>query len=227
MTTATPQPLSAYSRIVTGGTLIAIISCSFLLGVLFANWPYTDGLLWTVHESIEQREDAARRALSHYIHWLEIPKYIPYTMYVITGVGFLGLASKIISPNEDAKYYEYGSFVVFIIAVCCYISNVRFGAYSAQAGQWGEVDEFTGLTVIAASEVIIVFLLLGIVIIQSGIFYAQYEDDKIKADFLLKELKTKLAQQEFKEAQASKESNAKASGARVSNANNDNSTKRK
>jgi hypothetical protein len=177
---------------------MTITSCCFFLGILYADWPYNHYLLWEGTTDIELRNILAKKALDHYVNWLEVPKFIPYTMYGVLVFGFFGLVIKIFKPKEDIKYFEYGSFFVYVLAVCCYIANIRFGVYSAQAGQWGDVDEFTGLAVIAASEVIVVFLLFGLVIIQSGLFYAKYEDDKVKTEFLLAELRTKLAQLDMK-----------------------------
>lgn len=130
-------------------------------------------------------------------------------MYSIVSIGFLGFTLKIFKPSEDVKYFEYGSFLVYVLAVCCYVSNIRYGVYSAAAGQWGDVDEYTGLCVIAASEVIVVFLILGVVIIQAGLFYAKYEDDRVKSEFLLNELKLKLAQADAKQSSKSDSAPAK------------------
>lgn len=183
-----------YDSLVTCGTLMCIVANCFFLGILYADWPYTHGLIWEFPATEEAKSKVAQLALSHYLHWLEVPKFIPYTMYGVVFFGFLGFAIKIFKPAEDVKYFEYGSFAVYILAICCYVSNIRFGVYSANAGEWGEVDEFTGLSVIAASEVIVVLLVLGIVVIQCALFFAKYEDDKVKTEFLMKELKTKLAQ---------------------------------
>ena len=185
---------SRYDALVTIATLMCITSCTFFLGILYSNWPYTHAILWV--NDYQNNEISTKLLLNHYLHWLEVPKFIPYTMYGVVCFGFLGFTIKIFRPAVDIQYFEYGSFIVYILAVCCYVSNIRFGIYSAQAGEWGDVDEYTGLSVIAASEVINVFLLLGIVVIQSGLFYAKYEDDRVKTTFLMNELKSKLAQAE-------------------------------
>lgn len=133
-------------------------------------------------------------------------------MYGVILVGFLGFSVKIFNPSEDTKYFEYGSFIIYVLCVCAYLSNVRFGVYSAQAGQWGDVDEATGISVILATEVILAVLLLGIVVIQSGLFYAQYEDDRVKTEFLMRELKTKIAQADKKRTDDGKSKAVKATG---------------
>lgn len=201
--------VSRFDSLITVSTLATIISCCFFLGILYSNWPYNHYLLWESTSDEVLRAELATKALKNYVRWLEVPRYIPYTMYGVVSLGFLGFVVKILKPSDELKYFEYGSFLVYVLAVCCYVSNIRFGVYSAQAGQWGEVDEFTGLAVIAASEVIVVFLLLGLVIIQSGLFYAKYEDDIVKSQFLLKELKTKVAQAEMLKAQQSGNSGVK------------------
>lgn len=191
--------------LITTGTIMVITSCAFLLGVLFSNWPYNHYLLWDVSPD---QESLTKLALNHYVHWLEVPKFIPYTMYGVVGVGFFGFIFKVFKPADDLKYMEYGSFGVYVLAICCYISNVRYGIYSAQAEAWGDYDEFTSLAVVAASEVMLVFLILGIVVVQSGIFFAKYEDDRVKHEFLMNELQLKLAQADKKIAEASSGSTA-------------------
>lgn len=188
-----------YQSACTVATLVSIMSCCFFLGISFSNWPYTHPLLWAALTA-DEKAKYGKIALDHYVHWLEVPKHIPYTMYSVISVCFLAFTLKIFKPTEDVKYFEYGSFLVYVLAVCCYVSNIRYGVFSAAAGQWGDVDEFTGLSVIAASEVIVVFLILGVVVVQSGLFYAKYEDDRVKTEFLMNELKLKLAQAEAAEA---------------------------
>ena len=192
---------SIYESFVTGATLVGITTCSFLLGILYAEWPYTHSILWDTALTEADTVAVAAVIKDHWLHWLAVPKFIPYTMYGVILVSFLAFAVKIVQPVEDVMYFEYGSLAVFVIAVCCYATNIRFGIFSAQAGEWGDVDEYTGLSVIAATEVIIVFLLLGIVVIQSGLFFAKYEDDRVKTNFLMKELRTKLAQAEYEQKQ--------------------------
>lgn len=217
--------MAFYQSACTVATLVSIMCCCFLLGISFANWPYTHPLLWESSLTETEKAEYAKLLLNHYLHWLEIPKLIPYTMYTVVSVGFLGFTLKIFKPAEDVKYFEYGSFLVYVLAVCCYVSNIRYGVYSAAAGQWGDVDEYTGLCVIAASEVIVVFLILGVVVVQAGLFYAKYEDDRVKSEFLLKELKLKLAQAEAGQSQTGTDS-AKSTGSSTGSSKSHSKTKK-
>lgn len=176
-------------RAIPIATLLVIATSSYLLGVLFSNWPYDYHILW----STSATEAEIQSTISHYVKWLEAPKFIPYTMYGVLFLGLLSCVVKCAQPSADVEYVEYGTLAAYGLSACIYISNVRFGVLSAQAGEWGDYDAKTSMSVIAASETMIVFFLLGIVLIQCSIFYAKYEDDRIKQEFLMNELREKLA----------------------------------
>lgn len=176
-------------RAIPVATLLVIASAAFLLGVLYSNWPYDYHVLW----SIGATDAEVQTVINHYVKWLETPKFVPYTMYGVVVVGLAGCVIKCAQPSSDVEYVEYGTLAAYGISACIYISNVRFGIISAAAGEWGDYDALTSMSVVAASETMIVFLLLGIVVIQCTVFYAQNEDDRIKHEFLMNELREKLA----------------------------------
>ncbi|OXT09728.1 hypothetical protein B9K06_27285, partial [Bacillus sp. OG2] len=67
---------------------MTITSCCFFLGILYSDWPYTHALLWA--SEIGNKEEVAKLALDHYVHWLDVPKFIPFTMYGVVLFGFIG-----------------------------------------------------------------------------------------------------------------------------------------
>ncbi|KAG7829736.1 hypothetical protein KL920_002595 [Ogataea angusta] len=174
-----------YESLVLVGTFMVISSVSFILGVLFSNWPYDYYTLWDTTKG-QEFFDAA---LEHYKVWGQIPPIINYTFHFVIAIAFVGSFIKIFKPSEDVQYFEYGTLGALVIAVCVYVSNVKVGIMSCIAGEWGEVDQNTGLGVIAASETMIVFILLGVVLLQGGLFYAFFEDARLKQEFYLKDLK--------------------------------------
>lgn len=180
---------SIAQRITPMATLLVIASAAYLLGVLFSNWPYDYHVLWTYNAS----EAEIQSVVTHYVKWLEAPKFIPYTMYTVLVLGLISCVIKCAQPAADVEYIEYGTLAAYGLSACIYISNVRFGVLSAQAGEWGDYDAATSMSIVAASETMIVFFLLGIVIIQCTVFYAKYEDDRVKHEFLMNELREKLA----------------------------------
>ncbi|VEU23702.1 DEKNAAC105017 [Brettanomyces naardenensis] len=181
-----------YQELLPIGSLLLISTCSFLLGTFFANWPYDYYTLWNTTGG----EEYFAKALEHYKVLASQPNVIVCTFAGISIVGFVGAFIKIFRPTEDTKYFEYGSLAALVASVCIYLTNVRTGEMSALVGQWGDVDQNTGLSVIGASSVMIVFLLLGVVVLQSGLFYAEYVDYKAKVDYYLKNLGHQLQEAE-------------------------------
>ncbi len=197
----------SYQELLPAASLMMIVSCSVLTGICFSSWPYDYYTLWNTSSG----EEGFTRALTHYQILAQQPDVINYALVAIMSIAFIGSLTKIFKPSEDTKYFEYGSLLALVAAVCIYITNVRTGELSAVAGQWGDVDQNTGLSVIAASEVMIVFFLLGVVVLQSGLFYAEYADYKLKAQFYLKELNGKLDNSEPVKPTAEKVTGASAS----------------
>ncbi|WP_202914155.1 hypothetical protein [Bacillus pumilus] len=104
-------------------------------------------------------------------------------------LGLIGHFIKLYKPDEDAKYFEYGSLGLFMVGVVIYLTNLRTGVNSCLVGQWGDVDYQTGINVMAASQVMIIFVLLGVLLLQGGLYYAQWYDNKLKEEFYRQEAK--------------------------------------
>lgn len=60
-----------------------------------------------------------------------------------------------------------------------YLTTVRIGVQSAESGDWGEVDKFTGINVLAATQVIITLTFLGVMGLQVGQYWAEVEDKRV------------------------------------------------
>ncbi|KAH3671725.1 hypothetical protein OGAPHI_000430 [Ogataea philodendri] len=201
----------SYESLVLVGSLLIITSISFALGVIFGNWPYDYYTIWDTTQG-QLYFDAA---LNHYKTWGQAAPIITNTFHAILALAFVGSFIKVFRPNEDAQYFEYGTLGALVLAACIYISNVRIGIVSAIVGEWGDVDQNTGLGVIAASETMIVVILLGIVLLQCGLFYAYFEDLKVKQEFYLKELKDKYEASEQPSAPAAKATGAQTTKTRA------------
>ncbi|ODV84781.1 hypothetical protein CANARDRAFT_8355 [[Candida] arabinofermentans NRRL YB-2248] len=198
----------SYEQLIPVGSLMIITSISFILGVLYSNWPYDHFTLWNATGGVE----GFQSALEHYKKWGEAPIFIIHTMHGVLVVGFIGCFIKIFKPEPEVQYFEYGTLLVLVAATCIYLSNVRTGVVSAVVGEWGDVSQDQGVAVIGASIVMIVILLLGVLLLQCGLYYAQVEDMKVKNDFYLAELKEQLATTASKPAPATTTSKASGSG---------------
>ncbi|CAI5759412.1 unnamed protein product [Candida verbasci] len=171
-----------YKDLVPIGTTLIIASTCFGLGAIYGNLPYDIHTLW-----LHSDEQSFVNSLNHYKQWGESPMYTHYILHFIGLLGLIGHFIKLYKPEEDAKYFEYGSLGLFMIGVIIYLTNLRTGINSCISGEWGEVDSATGINVIAASQVMIIFVLFGVLLLQGGLYYAQWYDEKLKSEFYAKE----------------------------------------
>ncbi|KAJ8098845.1 Shr3 amino acid permease chaperone [Lipomyces tetrasporus] len=160
-------------------TSLILCSSSFLLGVLFVNWTYDHKTLWTPNPTAE----VFALAKQHYTQLATEPVIIQHVFHTVVGLGLLGFVIKLYKPSESNKLFDGGSLVLFMAGLIIYLTNVRRGFFSVLDGDWGDVDEQTGINVIAASQVIIAFTLLGVLGLQVGQYYAEVQDDREQAEF--------------------------------------------
>jgi hypothetical protein len=163
----------------------------FFLGLLFGNLPYDIHTLYTY----DATEEAFNNSLRHYQTWANIPAAGIWVLHSLIGLGFIGCFIRLYRPSEETKYFDYGSLLLYVVAVCIYLSNLRTGADSAVHGEWGEVDQNTGINVIAASTAMIIFVLGGIVMLQIGLYYGEWEFQQRLTQFNQEEAE-RLAQEE-------------------------------
>lgn len=96
-------------------------------------------------------------------------------------LGLAGLLIKLYKPSESNKLFDGGSLFLYVLGIAIYLSNLRQGAEASLTREWGDVDEHTGINVIAASQVFIVFTLLGVIGLQIGQYWAEWENTRILA----------------------------------------------
>lgn len=173
----------AYKDIVPVGTGLIISATSFALGVIYANLPYDLYTLWAHDDS----GLAFTRSLAHYLVWGAAPRYVHHILHGVILLGMVGCFIKLYKPQEESKYFEYGTLGMVVLATVIYLTNLRTGVTSCLMGDWGEVDMPTGINVMAASQVMIVIVLVGVLVLQAGLYYAEWYDAKLKAEFYARE----------------------------------------
>ncbi|GEQ70745.1 hypothetical protein JCM33374_g4424 [Metschnikowia sp. JCM 33374] len=184
----------AYKDLVPVGTALIIAATSFGLGVVYSNSAYDYGTLWNPSEA------GFERSLAHYAHWATLPMHIHYILHFVIGLGLIGCFIKLYKPSEEVKYFEYGTLGMMMVAIIIYLTNLRIGSHSCVSGEWGDVDAYTGINVMAASQFMMVIVLVGVLVLQGGLYYAEWYENKIQREFLEKEEAAKAA----KAAKASK-----------------------
>ncbi|KAJ1034216.1 hypothetical protein NDA18_001081 [Ustilago nuda] len=94
-----------------------ISSTSFLFGVNFVASIYDFPLLY-FSELTDTAVDAAER---FYLSLFNAPLAVSALMHGMMGLGIIGLVAKLHRWNELAKYFDGGSLVLFMGAVCMYL----------------------------------------------------------------------------------------------------------
>ncbi|KAK0729127.1 Shr3 amino acid permease chaperone, partial [Apiosordaria backusii] len=176
-------------------TFLIIGPVCFFLGILFASFPYDFPLLWSPNPitplHISQIETHLR-----FMH--AAPPLISRLLHLIIAVGFLGFFTKLYRASESNFLFDGGSLLLYLIAAGVYITNVvtpmnalaeQMGAETAAAaagdGQaktvlhagplTGEVEltREESLRVLSASHTILAFVLVGVLVLQAGQWYAE------------------------------------------------------
>lgn len=176
-------------------SLILINFTTFtLLGMVISQWNYDIPILFD-HEASASKFDAF---LTHYNNFNSISKSSVIIYGVIYGVGLLGAIVRIVNPHPDYQLFEYGTFVLLFLFVCVFLTNVKTGIETCKHRNWGDVSENQGLQVLAASNLILLAIVIGIIILQGGLWYTKWDYQKRLAVFnmeIKKEEEEKLAKE--------------------------------
>lgn len=126
-------------------------------------------------------------------------------------VGLGGLIAKLYKPSESNMLFDGGSLVLFMVGVVIYISNIAKGLRIVDRGVYGvgvtealadgeaeggvtwgggkEAQENSvlgredNLKVLSASNTILALVLLGVLVLQVGQWYAERADEKTMREF--------------------------------------------
>jgi hypothetical protein len=175
----------------------------FFLGMLFASFPYDFPLLWTSDPVPDAYYDQLETHL-RFIH--QSPPLIPRLLNIMAAVGFLGFFIKLFRPSEANVLFDGASLVLYVIGAGVYIANIVKGLRMVSAGDWearaaeamaaaagspnalqpGEVilGREESLKVLSASNTILALVLVGVLVLQAGQWYAERReaDDYETAD---------------------------------------------
>lgn len=135
------------------------------------------------------------------------PNLIVRILHIITATGLIGLVWKLYKPSESNMLFDGGSLVLYMIAVVLYLTNIIKGFRIVSVGAYGEGlhgmnqdrlddvnsmgnDADTGnsvlgrednLKVLAASNTILALVLVGVLVLQFGQWYAERAEEKERA----------------------------------------------
>lgn len=176
--------------------------------MLFCAFPYDYPLLWTSNPTPPEIFDQVEAHLK-FLH--ASPPIIPRILHIIIGIGFSGFFIKLYKPSEANLLFDGASLGLYLIGVIIYVTNIIKGLRIVSAGLWEEIllegarhvqqqdaDGMVGvgredsLRVLAASNTILALVLVGVLVLQAGQWYAERKDrdDSVKYE---REQKEKVA----------------------------------
>ncbi|POS88219.1 hypothetical protein EPUL_000799 [Erysiphe pulchra] len=175
-------------------TFMIISPVCFFLGILFSALPYDYPLLWTSDVTPDAYYDQLETHLK-FIH--ASPPLISRMLHIAIGIGFFGLFIKLFKPSEANLLFDGASLVLYVVAVVVYISNIVKGLRIVTNGSYGAdendpnlaIGRVDSLKVLAASNTILALMLVGILVLQAGEWYAERKDHDETAKFVKDEMK--------------------------------------
>jgi hypothetical protein len=156
--------------------------------MLFSSFPYDYPLLWTSAETPLAYYDQLETHLK-FLH--ASPPIIPRILNITISIGFLGFFIKLFKPSEANLLFDGASLVLYLIGVVVYITNIVKGFQLVTMGfpepketpegiVFGREDS---LKVLAASNTILALVLVGVLVLQAGQWYAERKDQDEAAKF--------------------------------------------
>lgn len=158
----------------------------FFLGILFASFPYDFPLLWTSNPVPPSYYDQLETHLK-FLH--AAPPLIARLLQMMITVGFLGFFVKLFRPSEANVLFDGASLVLYVIGAGIYIANIVKGLRALSAGAWDKEREHGGpfsgetilgredsLKVLSASNTILALVLVGVLVLQAGQWYAERKE---------------------------------------------------
>lgn len=178
-------------------TFMIIAPTCFFLGMLFQSFPYDYPLLWTS----EVTPDAYFDQLETHLRFLHAsPPLISRILHIAITIGFSGFFLKLFKPSEANLLFDGASLVLYTIGVVVYITNIVKGLRIVTEGVYDHtlvdgvkipptenlenlVNREDSLRVLAASNTILALVLIGVLFLQAGQWYAERKDQDEAAKF--------------------------------------------
>jgi len=173
-------------------TFMIIGPVFFFLGILFAMFPYDYPLLWTTDPVDPAYFDQLELHLK-FMH--QSPPLISRMLSIMIGIGFIGFFIKLFRASEANMLFDGASLLMYVIGVGVYVANIVKGLRMVSADWWnsehflnekvkdpgsGQValGKEDSLRVLAASNTILALVLVGVLVLQAGQWYAERKDSQ-------------------------------------------------
>lgn len=157
--------------------------------MLFSSFPYDYPLLWTSAVT----PDAYYDQLETHLRFLHAsPPVIPRILHIAISIGFMGFFIKLYKPSEANLLFDGASMILYVVGCVVYITNIVKGLRIVTVGVYGVTDgpdadlalavgREDSLRVMAASNTILALILVGVLVLQAGQWYAERKElDEVK-----------------------------------------------
>jgi len=117
------------------------------------------------------------------------PPLISRILHIVIGTGVMGFMLKLYKPSESNMLFDGASLVLYMCGVIVYITNIVKGFRVVTDGTYGQgiteediaengevIGREDSLKVMAASNTILALVLVGVLILQAGQWYAQKKE---------------------------------------------------
>ncbi|KAF7514011.1 hypothetical protein GJ744_006625 [Endocarpon pusillum] len=189
-------------------TFLIVCPTAFFLGILFSLFPYDYPLLWASGSPTESHllQTEAHLRLLH-----ASPALIVRILHTMIFLGLAGLITKLYKPSESNMLFDGGSLVLYMCGIVVYVANIVKGLRIATQGTYGseELENTTragreedprqsvvgredNLKVLSASNTILALVLVGVLILQAGQWYAERAEEKEKVNMREQEERERL-----------------------------------
>ncbi|CZR50649.1 related to SHR3-endoplasmatic reticulum membrane protein [Phialocephala subalpina] len=169
-------------------TFMIIGPTCFFLGMLFSAFPYDYPLLWTSEPTPTAYYDQFEAHL-RFLH--ASPPIIPRILHIAISIGFIGFFTKLFKPSEANLLFDGASLLLYVVGVVVYITNIVKGLRIVTSGVYGQQESDSelaigredSLRVLAASNTILALVLVGVLVLQAGQWYAERKESDEIAKF--------------------------------------------
>jgi hypothetical protein len=110
---------------------------------------------------------------------------IPRILHIVIFLGLGAILSKLYKPTESNMLFDGASLVLYVCGITIYVANIVKGLRLVSGGVYGSElesndDDMLGredsLKVLSASNTILALVLVGILVLQAGQWYADRKD---------------------------------------------------
>ncbi|KAL1747889.1 Shr3 amino acid permease chaperone [Schizophyllum fasciatum] len=154
----------------------------FFLGVLFICFNMDYRILWGDVTSKEVQDDG----IFFYTAFYNAQPAIKSLMHAMMGVSILGHVAKLHKWDDSAMFFDGSSLAAFIFAIAIYTTTIlpMLRNVVNPSPEITHLERVQSLQILSAANVIIVFCLFAVLLLQAGQEYAKRQDEKALRDFV-------------------------------------------